>query len=540
MEKLHDGDPPQLGRYILQGRLGSGGTGDVFLGESPDGRQVAIKFIRPELARDRGFRSRFERRVEAARKVGGAFAAPVVDADLGAQPPWVATEYVDGPSLQETVSKSGPLPFSSVLSLASGLARGLTALHAADVTHGDLKPSNVLLAPDRPRMIDFGFSQADTISPLAVAGRPMAVAGRDLGTPGYASPEQEYGDPAGPPSDIFSLGAVLAFAASGEDPHGKGSPEGIRRRVLTLAPRLDSVPGALRPLIERCMQRDPAKRPTAPEFLASLKAAYPDAIADPDLTQGGIVPDRKSSTTAVRQPPPRVPESPRRTPPWPEQEEPPPGPAAGGAPIGRQETPAPHTRNGRRRLAAISATATVSIGAAVSLAVTIPSCGSSSSSGSSGTAPTASAPASQSPIPGAALAWKGAVNYTVTSTPQPEWGWKRDKQSWEESWDLIPNCSTGPCSVTLRGSIGGWPFTVLLTRSGATYSGSTAVSDDWYCGSEKTNYEANTLYIKVTGTGAKLSGQWRITKFSGTVVWDIGPGPGGCSAGTYSMVVRSA
>src|ERR1700722_11336266 len=170
LDELQDGDPRQVGKYTLLGRLGAGGMGQVFLGRSIGGRQVAVKVIRPDLARDRNFRARFAREVEAASRVSGAFTAPVIDADPDAVTPWLVTSYVRGPSLADAVEQHGPLPLSSVLTLAAGLAEGLAAVHDAGVIHRDLKPSNVLLAPDGPRLIDFGISQAADFVQVTLTG----------------------------------------------------------------------------------------------------------------------------------------------------------------------------------------------------------------------------------------------------------------------------------------------------------------------------------------------------------------------------------
>jgi serine/threonine protein kinase len=204
---LQPADPRLIGPYRLVGQLGAGGMGRVFLAMSAGGRPVAVKMIRAELAADPDFRSRFSREVSAARRVNGLFTALVVDADVDAQVPWLATAYVAGPSLAETVKEHGPLSAKSVLALAAGLAEGLNAIHAAGVVHGDLKPSNVLLAEDGPRVIDFGISHAAETAPLTHPGLVM-------GSPGFMSPEQALGKKVGPRSDVFSLGAVLAYAAS--------------------------------------------------------------------------------------------------------------------------------------------------------------------------------------------------------------------------------------------------------------------------------------------------------------------------------------
>ena len=260
-------DPRLIGPYRLVGQLGSGGMGRVFLGMSVGGRPVAVKIIRAELAADPEFRSRFSREVAAARRVNGLFTALVVDADVDAPVPWLATAYVPGLSLAETVKERGPLSAMSVLSLAAGLAEGLSAIHAAGVVHGDLKPSNVLLAEDGPRVIDFGISRA-------AGAAPVTPIGLVVGSPGFMSPEQALGKDVGPRSDVFSLGAVLAFAATGQRPFGTGSPVELLDRVIHGSPRLETVPAEVRLLVERCLNKDPSRRPTAADLLAEMGALH--------------------------------------------------------------------------------------------------------------------------------------------------------------------------------------------------------------------------------------------------------------------------
>jgi DNA-binding beta-propeller fold protein YncE len=270
--ELQPGDPERVGPYRLIGRLGSGGMGHVFLGRSAGGRPVAVKVIRADLAADPEFRVRLRREVDAARKVNGLYTAPLVDADLDGPTPWLATAYVPGPSLADAVAARGPLPPASVLMLAAGLAESLTAIHAAGVVHRDLKPSTVLLADDGPRVIDFGISGA------AKASTP-AHTGLVVGWPGFMSPEQAEGGPVGPPSDVFSLGAVLAFAATGHGPFGTGSTAAaLRYRAAHDIPALDDVSAEIRALVERCLAKDPGQRPTAQDLLAEL--------ADTDVSAG--------------------------------------------------------------------------------------------------------------------------------------------------------------------------------------------------------------------------------------------------------------
>src|ERR1039457_5442871 len=217
MHELQPGDPQMIGPYRLRGRRGAGGMGQGVLGLSAGRRAGAGKVIRADLATDPEFRARFRREVAVARKVSGLFTAPVIDANLDAEVPWLATAYVDGPSLAEAVSGHGPLPPGSVLALAAGLAEGLNAIHAAGVVHRDLKPANVLLAADGPRVIDFGISRA-------VGNSALTHTGLVVGSPGFMSPEQAEGREVGPPSDIFSLGAGLALAAPAQGPLGTGRP----------------------------------------------------------------------------------------------------------------------------------------------------------------------------------------------------------------------------------------------------------------------------------------------------------------------------
>ncbi len=265
---LQPEDPREIGPYRLLGQLGSGGMGQVFLGMSAGGRPIAVKVIRTELATDPEFRARFRREVAAAQKVSGLFTALVVDADPDSPMPWLATAYVAGPSLTEAVRGHGPLPVGTVLALTAGLAESLSAIHAAGVVHGDLKPSNVLLAEDGPRVIDFGISQAAEAS---------VATGSDLliGSPGFMSPEQVLGSDIGPASDVFSLGAVLTFAATGKGPFGSGSNAALMYRLVNSPASLGNVPGELRGLVGKCLAKHPSDRPAAGELLTQVGAIQP-------------------------------------------------------------------------------------------------------------------------------------------------------------------------------------------------------------------------------------------------------------------------
>jgi eukaryotic-like serine/threonine-protein kinase len=265
---LQPGDPREIGPYRTLGRLGSGGMGHVFLGMSAGGRPIAVKVIREELADDPQFRTRFRREVAAARKVSGLFTAFVVDADLDGPMPWLATAYVPGPSLTEAVQDHGPFDVSTLLALAAGLAESLSAIHAAGVVHRDLKPSNVLLAEDGPRVIDFGISGAAEAS--ALTGANVVI-----GSPGFMSPEQVLGHDIGPPSDMFSLGAVLAFAGTGQGPFGSGSNAALVYRLVNAPADLGLLPDEIRPLVGSCLAKHPSDRPTALELLAEVGAIQP-------------------------------------------------------------------------------------------------------------------------------------------------------------------------------------------------------------------------------------------------------------------------
>ncbi|BAJ30044.1 MULTISPECIES: serine/threonine-protein kinase [Kitasatospora] len=257
MQPLEPGDPRQLGDYRLLGRLGAGGMGAVYLGRTPGGRTVAVKAVQPALARDAQFRERFRQEVAAARRVGGSWTAPVLDADTEGELPWVATGFVAGPSLTDAVREHGPLPEPTVRLLGVGLAEALAHVHGLGLVHRDVKPSNVLLTLDGPRLIDFGIARAlDESSGLTQTGHVV-------GSPGYMSPEQAQGQPAGPASDVFSLGAVLALAATGRPPFGDGvSGAVLLYRVLHEQPDLAALDYPLRTVILACMAKNPAARPT--------------------------------------------------------------------------------------------------------------------------------------------------------------------------------------------------------------------------------------------------------------------------------------
>jgi len=564
MDALRDGDPPQIGPYALQGRLGADALGQVFLGRSLAGRPVAVKVIYPHLAADPEFRVRFARQADAARRVSGAFTAPVIDADADAPLPWLVTAYVHGPTLAAAVAAHGPLPVASVLTLAAGLAEALSAAHAAGVIHGDLTPANVLLAVDGPRLTDFGMAQA-------VDRAEAASSGLSPGTPGFLSPEQAEGLPAGPASDIFGLGAVLLYAATG-------------LWMAHFIAHPDQLPDELRPFIERCMAADPADRPTATEFLTELIAAHPAAVNHDTWLPPGIV-------------------------------------AADAGPKSHRQ----HQRkpvdlagwcskawNQRRKLTrrhawplAIVALACAVVGAGVVYVIHpwpypvlqpaglaagsrgVNSIGLDWASPGSGPLPdkyvilrdnvvAATVPGdvdhfeNSDLTPGTTydfrvIAYRGSARsqasanfYAATQTPPVSDGvfdsfflvnekiesgadsvtGDTEGETWVDEWTFVSTCAVGPCNTELSGAIDGQNFTAKLTPTGGgNYSGTAQINNYYYCGSSTTNYQQSTLYISLSAAAAHAVGnQWAAVKLSGGITWSIAAATSGdCGGGTLVL-----
>lgn len=273
MERLRSSDPARIAGHRLLGRLGAGGMGVVYLARTATGSLVALKVLAAEYAEDTGFRERFRREVEVARRVGSPWAVPLVDADPDAEAPWLATAYVPGPSLAEAVTSYGPLAEHGLRILGGRLALALGEVHRAGLVHRDLKPGNVLLAPDGPRLIDFGIARAPEDHSLTATGFVV-------GTPGYLAPEQadgRGGGAVGAPGDVFSLGCVLAFAATSRPPFGTGALDALLYRAVHDPADLDGVPAALAGLLSRCLAKDPALRPEVAEIVEEL---LPDESAD--------------------------------------------------------------------------------------------------------------------------------------------------------------------------------------------------------------------------------------------------------------------
>ncbi|MFM9612105.1 serine/threonine-protein kinase [Streptomyces niveiscabiei] len=287
---LEAGDPVTVGPYRLTAKLGAGGMGAVYLSHTAGGHSVAIKTVRPELAENAEFRRRFRQEVAAARRVQGFYTAPVLDHDVDGPQPWLATAYVAGPSLAEAVGKHGPLPVSSVLLLLAGVAEALSAIHGAEVVHRDLKPSNVLLAADGPRVIDFGIARASDATSLTSTGVSP-------GTPAFMSPEQAAGKRVTPASDIFSLGQIGVFAATGRGAYGDGSAHALLYRIVHETPDLTGLPAELA-FIARCLAKDPAQRPTPAEVIALCQ----EASATPLRQSGDWLPAAIGADIPLRTP----------------------------------------------------------------------------------------------------------------------------------------------------------------------------------------------------------------------------------------------
>ncbi|MEU6452866.1 protein kinase [Streptomyces sp. NPDC047065] len=288
MRPLDVDEPTAVGPYRLLGRLGSGGMGRVYLGRSAGGRTVAVKIVHPHFALDEEFRARFRREVDAARRVGAAWTAPVLDADPEARVPWVATAYAAGPSLTAAVADGGPLPVHSVRALGAGLGEALAAVHELGLVHRDVKPSNVLLTLDGPLLIDFGIARAVGGTSRTESGEGTASltsTGVSVGSPGYMSPEQILGKGVTGAADVFSLGAVLAFAATGTPPFPGDSSAALLYKVVHEEPRLDALDGDLRDLVAACLAKDPAARPAPGEVARRLA---PEGAAR--LVSGGWLP----------------------------------------------------------------------------------------------------------------------------------------------------------------------------------------------------------------------------------------------------------
>ncbi|MEV6678872.1 serine/threonine-protein kinase [Streptomyces erythrochromogenes] len=266
LQPLKADDPAVVGGYRLAAVLGAGGMGKVYLSHTPGGRPIAIKVIRPEFSEDPEFRRRFRQEVRAAERVQGLYTAPVIDSDTEGPQPWLATAYVPGPSLAHAVARHGALPVRSVLLLTVGVAEALHVIHGAGIVHRDLKPANVLLASDGPRVIDFGIARAADSTALTSTGV-------SVGTPAFMAPEQASAGTVTPATDVFALGQIAAFTAIGASVFGDGPSHAVLYRIVHEDPDLSALPEELRPVVTRCLSRDPAGRPTLTEIIELCNAA---------------------------------------------------------------------------------------------------------------------------------------------------------------------------------------------------------------------------------------------------------------------------
>lgn len=270
MESLLPGDPPEIGGYRLLARLGAGGMGEVFLARTASGRPLALKTVHRDLSLQPDFAERFDREIRTNDRVRSAWTVSVVDfSQPGASPQWLATEYIAAPSLGDWVHRYGPLPAAAVAALARELSAALVTVRAAGVVHRDIKPANVLLGPERPFLIDFGIARA-------VRDPRYTQTGAVIGTPGFLSPEQATGSVASAPADVFSLAAVLVYAATGRSPFVAGGEElelpALLYRIVHDEPLLDGVPDVLLALVRECLAKDPGLRPTAEQLRERLGA----------------------------------------------------------------------------------------------------------------------------------------------------------------------------------------------------------------------------------------------------------------------------
>ncbi|WP_229758684.1 serine/threonine-protein kinase [Peterkaempfera bronchialis] len=382
MDQLTAHDPRRIGPFEVLGRLGAGGMGLVYLARSASGRRVAIKTVRAELAEDELFRVRFSREISAAKTISGFYTAAVVDADADAPVPWLATAYVPAPSLEDLVDECGPLPVEAVRWLAAGIAEALQSIHAAGLVHRDLKPSNVLVVEDGPRVIDFGIA-------AGVSHTRLTMTNVAVGTPAYMSPEQARDSRSVTgASDVFSLGSLLVYAATGHPPYRGANPVETVFMLLREQPDLSGLPEELAPLVRSCMRPALERRPTPAEIQAELAPhlfARGDSGGDGDAEEWlpppalDLIERKRGRRTAVAAPPPppspgrlspsrpplsrprpgrppgcRWPRGSRRPPrsPWPVPAPPRPSrPPPGGRPARRRPPPAPERRDPGHRAA---------------------------------------------------------------------------------------------------------------------------------------------------------------------------------------------
>lgn len=382
IQPLESSDPQELGGYQLLGRIGAGGMGVVYLAKTRTGRKLALKAILKEFVQDPEFRTRFRREAAAAMKVRGRHLATLIDADPDGAQPWLAVEYVEGPALTAVVQANGPLPEPDVRRVLAGVAEALRAVHQAGIVHRDLKPSNILLGEDGPFVIDFGIAQASDSTSLTRTGLKV-------GTPSFMAPEQVRGSLATPAADVWALGAVALYAATGLRAFGEGDTTVVYYRVVHEEPDLSACPAWLLPLVRTCLDKDPEARPDLQavlDFLNEVPAGTRTAITK--ITPGPAVGGVDDDETALRDDDATVVKAERPESPADPAPEAPAAPASG-----------PEKRRGAlsRPLTWLVAAAGVLVVGAVATAVTL-----GMPSGSTDAGPTASASATPSGDPTAA------------------------------------------------------------------------------------------------------------------------------------------
>ncbi|WP_033352801.1 serine/threonine protein kinase [Nocardiopsis xinjiangensis] len=278
IEPAADTDPGTLGPYTVVGRIGAGGMGAVYAGIAEDGRRSALKVVHPHFALDPEFLARFGREIDLVSRVDASCTPDFHGADLSAETPWLATEYVPGPTLRGHVREKGALSGGMLTAVAVGLAEALQAIHAAGVVHRDLKPGNVLMSAEGPKVLDFGIARA-------LEGTALTSTGGIIGTPGWMAPEQYEGTEASPSSDMFSWAALVYFAATGREPFGRGAVEAVSHRTRNEPPDLAGVPEEVRGLVRAGLDRDPGQRPTATQALEELTGRWSRTRAGADAQE---------------------------------------------------------------------------------------------------------------------------------------------------------------------------------------------------------------------------------------------------------------
>ncbi len=416
VESLRPGDLPEIGGYRLLARLGEGGMGEVFLARTPSGRPLALKTVHRELSLEPDFAERFAREIRTNDRVRSAWTVSVVDFSApGVLPQWLATEYIAAPSLGDWVHRHGPLTAPAVRCLARELSSALVAVRAAGVVHRDIKPANVLLGPERPFLIDFGIARA-------VRDPRHTRTGAVIGTPGFLAPEQATGAVAGAPADVFSLAAVLVYAATGRSPFLAGAEElqlpALLYRIVHDEPLLDGVPEALLPLVRECLAKDPGRRPTAEEVRARLGATEEDWSTAAPAALVADAGHREAELTrllTVPQPPAYAPAGPGTSPVATPQSPALLPPAAPVPPATAPGAPLP----ARRPLVVGAAVGAAALAAVVTLAIRLPGGG---DDGGKATPPAASLTPSVPASSAAALpaSWAGTWSGVGPGTPDAD------------------------------------------------------------------------------------------------------------------------